>query len=192
MSAPLTRAFAADQRYYGGSIGIVVDNADPRGEGRVRLRFPWFSEEMESDWVRVAQPYAGNGFGFYWVPEIATEVIVSFVQGDIRFPIVIGSLYNGRDKPAVARNGRDPKVIQTQAGHRILIEDQAGQEKIEIVDAQGNNSITIDTTTNTITITALGDVAVKATGRLTMSGDAGVEISSSGAVSIRGATIGLN
>jgi phage baseplate assembly protein V len=191
MTGSLTRAFEADQRYYGGSIGIVVANDDPRGEGRVRLRFPWFSEDMESDWVRVAQPYAGGGFGFYWVPEVETEVIVSFVQGDIRFPIVIGSLYNGQDKPAVARNGRDPKVIRTKAGHRILIEDQAGQEKIEIVDAEGN-SITIETTTNTITISALGNIAIKATGKLTMSGQGGVEISSSGAVTVRGTTIGLN
>ena len=192
MNAPVVRAFAADYRFYGATIGIVTDNDDPDGLGRVKLRFPWFSEDMKSDWARVAQPYAGNGFGFYWVPELETEVIVSFVQGDIRFPIVTGSLYNGKDSPAYsADSSTDPKVIQTKAGHCIYIEDQAGQEAIEITDLNGN-SIAWDCANNTITISALGDIAVEAKGKLTLSGKTGVEISSPSTVTVKGSTIGLN
>jgi phage baseplate assembly protein V len=174
----------ADQRYFGVVIGLVTDNADPDGLGRVKVNFPWFSDEMISEWCRVAQPYAGNGYGFYWIPELDDEVAVAFMHGDMRIPIVLGSLYNGRDRPTITRNGRDPKVILTKAGHRILLEDQDGQQKIEIVDASGSNSIVIDTTLNNISITAQGDIKLEATGRLTLSGQAGV--------TIRGATIELN
>ena len=182
----------ADQRYFGVVIGLVVDNADPDNLGRVKLRFPWFSDAMESEWCRVAQPYAGNGYGFYWVPEVDDEVAVAFMHGDMRIPIILGSLYNGVDRPTITRNGRDPKVILTKAGHRIVLEDQDGQQKIEIVDASGDNSIVFDTTTNAINIVAKGDISVDATGQLTLSGDAGVTVTSSGTVKISGTTIELN
>lgn len=174
----------ADQRYFGVVIGLVTDNNDPDSLGRVKVNFPWFSDEMISEWCRVAQPYAGNGYGFYWIPEVDDEVAVAFMHGDMRIPIVLGSLYNGQDRPTITRNGRDPKVILTKAGHRILLEDKDGQQKIEIVDSSGNNSIVIDTTMNNISITAQGDIKLEATGRLTLSGQAGVKVS--------GATIELN
>jgi len=192
MTAPV-RAFDADKCFFGVAIGLVTDRDDPSGEGRVRLRYPWFSDDMTSEWARVAQPYAGNGFGFYWVPEVDSEVLVGFERGDMRFPVVLGGLYNGKDLPPFPLGAStDPKVIQTQAGHRILFEDKDGQQKIEIVDASGNNSITIDTTSSKISITASGDISVEASGKLTLSGQTGVEISSPAAVTVRGATIGLN
>jgi phage baseplate assembly protein V len=171
---PVSRA--ADQRYFGVVVGLVTDNADPDNQGRVKLTFPWFSDAMITEWCRVAQPYAGNGYGFYWVPEIDDEVVVAFMHGDMRIPIVVGGLYNGLDRPPFSRNGRDPKVIVTRSGHRILLEDNAGQQQIEIVDASGNNSIVIDTVANSISLTARGDITVHATGQLSLSGDAGVKI----------------
>jgi phage baseplate assembly protein V len=183
---------SADQRYFGVVVALITDNVDPEGQGRVKLTFPWFSGTMTSEWCRVAQPYAGNGYGFYWVPEVDDEVVVSFIHGDMRQPIVVGGLYNGVDKPPFSKNGQDPKVIQTRAGHRILLEDKDGQQKIEIVDASGNNSVVIDTTSNTITVSAQGDIEVSAQGQLKLSGQAGVSIESSATVKIRGATIELN
>lgn len=174
----------ADRRFFGVVIGLVTDNDDPQNLGRVKLNFPWFSDAMTTEWCRVAQPYAGNGYGFYWIPEVDDEVAVTFMHGDMRIPIVIGSLYNGQDRPTFTRNGRDPKVILTKAGHRILLEDKDGQQKIEIIDASGNNSIVIDTTQNSISVSAQGDIKVEASGRLTLTGQAGV--------TIRGATIELN
>lgn len=181
----------ADQRFFGVVVALVTDNVDPENIGRVKVTFPWFSDSMTSEWCRVAQPYAGNGYGFYWIPEIDDEVVVAFMHGDMRIPIVIGSLYNGVDRPPFTRNGRDPKVIQTKAGHRILLEDKGGQEKIEIINSSGN-SIVIDTTANSISITAQGDISVEAQGQLTLSGNSGVSISSPATVTVRGQMIELN
>ena len=198
----VSRVRSTDQRFYGVVEAIVEENDDgDEKEGRVKVCFPWFSGEMVSEWCRVAQFYAGPGYGAYFVPEVGDEVLVAFIHGDMRLPIIIGGLYNGLDKPPAAKNGGDPKYIQTKAGHKIVFEDGPGKEKIEIIDSSGNNIIVIDTTANTITISAQADVTVEAkTGRLTLKGKTGVEISSpatidvkaTGAVTVSGSTIALN
>ena len=195
------RSRAADQRYYGVSEAIVEDNADPEGQGRVRLRFPWFSGEMVSEWCRVAQFYAGPQFGAYFVPECKSEVLVAFIHGDMRLPVVIGGLYNGKDKPPRARKGDDPKYIQTKAGHKILLEDASGKQRIEIVDASGKNSVVIDTAANTITVKSEGDVIIEAvrgvlslkgTTGVAISSDANIDINAKGPVNVSGKPINLN
>jgi phage baseplate assembly protein V len=192
MSA-VPRSRSTDQRFYGVVEGVVEDNDDPDGEGRVKVRYPWFSGEMVSGWCRVAQLYAGPGFGSYFVPERDTEVVVAFIHGDMRKPIVVGGLYSVPDQPPFSRNGSDPKFIQTKAGHRILFEDTDGQRRIEVIDASGNNRIVIDTAANTITVRSEGDLSIEAaTGSLTLKGATGVTISSDGAVNVSGTTINLN
>jgi phage baseplate assembly protein V len=200
MSA-VPRSRSTDRRFYGVAEGLVEDNADPESEGRVKVTFPWFSGEMVSEWCRVAQFYAGPEFGAYFTPEIGAEVLVAFVHGDMRVPVVIGGLYNGQDKPPAARNGSDPKYIQTKAGHKIVFEDASGEERIEIIDSSGKNSIVIDTVANTITVTGESDVTVEAkTGSLTLKGaagvsimsDAGIDINAGGDVTVIGSTINLN
>ena len=197
----VARSRSTDRRFYGVAEALVEENVDPENEGRVKVRFPWFSGQMVSEWCRVSQFYAGPQFGAYFVPEVDAEVLVAFIHGDMRLPIVIGSLYNGQDKPPLARNGADPKYIQTKGGHRILLEDKSGQQRIEIVDASGNNSVVIDTEANKITIKSQADIEVQAgTGSLTLSGstgitissDAGIDIRAAGAVNVNGATINLN
>lgn len=81
----------------------------PKGEevhvdefGRIRVRFYWdrHIQKMEeaSCWIRVAQPWAGNGWGFWSVPRIGQEVVVAFEAGDPDRPMVIGSVYNNDQK----------------------------------------------------------------------------------------------
>jgi type VI secretion system VgrG family protein len=73
---------------------IVTNNNDPDRLYRVKVKFPW--GEFESDWARVAVPYRG---GVFFLPEVDDEVLVAFEGGDPRRPYVVGSLYNGRDRP---------------------------------------------------------------------------------------------
>jgi uncharacterized protein involved in type VI secretion and phage assembly len=91
------RAQTTDKRFYGVVEAVVVEVVDPDKEGRVKIQFPWFDEEMVTEFCRVRQFYAGNGYGAFFVPEAGDEVLVAFVHGDMRMPVILGGLYNGKD-----------------------------------------------------------------------------------------------
>ena len=112
---------------------IVKDNNDPQGMGRVRVQFFWQKGDELSPWIRLIQPYAGSGKGFYFIPEVGEEVMVDFEGGNAERPFVLGAHYNGE-----AKSGYNPmtKAIHTQSGTKILLNDAEGSVRIE--DASGN------------------------------------------------------
>jgi uncharacterized protein involved in type VI secretion and phage assembly len=92
-------------------IGVVTNVADPQGQIRVRVHFPWMDDAQETDWIRIATMMAGGGRGSMFMPEVQDEVLVGFEHGDTRFPYVVGFLWNGQDAPpgrtcATARSSR--------------------------------------------------------------------------------------
>lgn len=151
-------------RFYGVVVGVVTNNKDPEQLGRVKVKFPWLSDQDESNWARIASPMAGNGRGFYFLPEVEDEVLVAFEQGDVAFPYILGALWNGKDKPPVTNEDgkNDVRVIKSRSGHVIRLTDEASKEKIEIIDQSGKNSIVIDAAKNTITITSDKDITLSA------------------------------
>jgi uncharacterized protein involved in type VI secretion and phage assembly len=126
--------------FFGVVEALVEENVgDPGKEGRVKVRFPWYSDDTVTEWCRVAQLYAGNGYGSCWVPEKGDEVLVAFVHGDMNRPIVLGGLYNGVDKPPTSRErDEDRKLLRTRAGHQLLLEDTADARKIQLTTAGGH------------------------------------------------------
>lgn len=68
------------------------------GLGRVRLLFLWDENREPTSFVRVNQVWAGNNFGFFFIPRVGMEVLVAFEQGDIDRPVVVGSVYS-QDAP---------------------------------------------------------------------------------------------
>jgi phage baseplate assembly protein V len=140
MTATLARSRSTDQRYYGIYEALVSDVNDPAKEGRVKIKMPWFDGQMETEWCRVRQFYAGNGYGAVFVPDVGDEVLISFIQGDMRQPIILGGLFNGADKPP-ARDPRE-RIICSRNGHKIRFIDStpnSGDRGALIVeDAHGN------------------------------------------------------
>jgi len=181
-------SFSPD-RIFGVVVGIVTNNNDLEGLGRVRVRFPWLSgtdeSADESAWARIAAPMAGKGRGAYFLPEVDDEVLVAFEHGDIRFPFVLGALWNGQDKPPAANNDgkNNLRLIQSRSGHKIRLDDTKHGEKIEIIDSSGKNSLVIETRrkeekedTNAITVKAEGDITLESTqGKVTIKGQ-GIEV----------------
>jgi uncharacterized protein involved in type VI secretion and phage assembly len=199
-------------RIYGVVVGVVTNNQDPDKLGRVKVKFPWLSADHESNWARIACPMAGNGRGFFFLPEVDDEVLVAFEHGRVEFPYVVGSLYNGKDKPP-GDNGdgkNNLRSLKSRSGHTITLDDTDGKEKIQIVDAKEKESIVLDVSTNTITITADKDVTIESkNGKLVLKGAQGVEITSDqgpgklkvakdldieggGQVNVKGSAINLN
>ncbi|WP_222705473.1 phage baseplate assembly protein V [Terriglobus albidus] len=170
----------------GVAMALVTDNKDAEGLGRVKVKFPWLDESDESHWARIVTPMAGKDCGLYLLPEVGDEVLIAFEQGSVDHPYVLGSLWNGVDKPpdANADGKNNHRFLKSRSGHMVRLDDTEGAEKIQIIDKSGKNNITIATADNSITIHAAGNVKVEAQGKLTLTG-AGVEITSTAAVAIK-------
>jgi type VI secretion system secreted protein VgrG len=71
--------------------------------GRVKVQFHWDrhgkKDAGSSCWVRVAQAWAGGGFGAICIPRVGQEVVVDFLEGDPDQPLVLGSVYNAAQMP---------------------------------------------------------------------------------------------
>ena len=145
-------------------VGLVLDNQDPAGLGRVRINLPGASDKEIGHWARVAAPMAGDGRGMFFLPEKDDEVLVAFEQGDITRPYVLGALWNGQDKPPESNSDgqNNLRLIKSRSGHLIRLDDSVGAEKIEIIDKSGANSVTVDTAGNTILIKSAQDVVIEA------------------------------
>ncbi|MDR6565800.1 type VI secretion system Vgr family protein [Chitinophaga ginsengisegetis] len=130
---------------------IVTDNHDPKGLGRVRVKFVW--QQGSSPWIRLHQPHGGANKGFYFIPEINEEVWVDFEGGNPEAPYVTGCAYNGKAAPGLGDPMNNIKAIKTRSGHMIRLDDTDGDENIIITD-KGGNTITMDTRSQNISLSA--------------------------------------
>ena len=156
--------------FYGVTVGIITNNKDPDGLGRVKVKFPWLSQDEESNWARVLTPMAGHERGIYFLPEVDDEVLVAFEQGDMNVPYILGALWNGKDKPPVKNdNGKNnQRVIKSRSGHQIILDDTEGEEQIIIQDKTGNNQIIINSKDNQMDIKVEQDLSIKTKGKITL------------------------
>jgi uncharacterized protein involved in type VI secretion and phage assembly len=194
-------------------VGVVTNNNDPEQLGRVRVKYPSLSDTEESNWARVATPSAGKARGLLMLPQPDEEVIIGFEHGDTRRPIVVGSVFNGKDKPG-------DELIQNKDGSFALLSNekirQHSKKDFEIKSDQNmtveikqdekhtvKGSYTHETTgagklkAQTYNVEAGSSMTVKgvsvtveASASLTLKG-ATVDIQGSGPVNIKGAIINL-
>jgi type VI secretion system secreted protein VgrG len=137
-------------RIYGPQTARVVG---PSGEeiyldalGRAKVQFFWDKIDAEGDatsstWVRVAQGWAGNGWGAHFWPRVNDEVVVQFLNGDPDNPVITGSVYNGKNSPPYplpdngTRSGilsRSSKGGSAANANQLRFEDKRGSEQIYI------------------------------------------------------------
>jgi len=205
-----------DTRFYGVVVGVVTNIDDPDKTGRVKVSFPWLSSDDESYWARVTQIMTGNDRGGWFIPEVGDEVLVAFEHGDIRHPYVIGSLFNGKDKPPSESNfssDNNIRLIKSRSGHIIKLDDTSGSEQIVIVSKNSKSTITLKADGNieiksdnikieaTQTLDLKGqNVNVKADMKLSCTGGSGFEVKSnangdinaSGILNVKGSMLNLN
>jgi len=132
-------------------IARVTDNNDPKGLGRVRVQFIWqVAKKLQTPWIRVVQPHAGGGKGFYFIPEIGEEVWVDFEGQNAERPFVVGSNYNGKEYSPFHNTNNDIKAIQTRSGHKLIFTED---ESILLSDKNGN-TLRFDTQGKNIEISA--------------------------------------
>ena len=196
--------------------GIVIENKDPEGLGRVKVRLPWLSEESFTTWARVATPLAGSTLdeaepsGLYLLPDVETEVLVAFAHGSADHAYVLGALWNGRARPPETNEDdlNNVQLWRSRSGLEIRLDDTEGEEKVAITDLEKTVSIVLDATEGKISIQADTDISISAKGALNLSAEAEMSLSAGGAlkisaddvleisagadVTVEGATINLN
>lgn len=189
-------------RVFGVVVGVVSNNKDDEGLNRVKVTFPWLSEDEESQWARVACFMAGEKRGAVFLPEVGDEVLVAFEHGDVDRPYVLGALWNGKDAPPVTNDDgkNNVRMIRSRSGHIVSLDDTDGSEKIAVTDKTGKNSIVWDSATNTITISADKDIMLKApSGTITLDAQnlelkssADTKAEASGTMTVKGSTVNIN
>ena len=194
-------------RWPGVVTAVVTNTDDPNDWGRVKLKFPWMTDDAESDWARVLGVGAGPEAGLFVMPDVDDEVLVTFAHGDFSQPFVLGGLWNGKHQlppeAAKARSGEKPLVRtwRSRKGHRVAVYDNA-DDKVEIVTA-GGHQLVLDDANRSVTITSKGghtitlddsskEIEIKATGNLKIQAGGNMDLQANGQMNIKGTLINLN
>lgn len=109
--------------------------------GRIKVKFAWdrgeSADESCSCWLRVAQSWAGGGFGAFVLPRIGQEVLVAFLDGDPDRPLVVGTVFNGDNAaPYALPDDATRSVFKTRSSpggegfNELSFEDAAGEEEV--------------------------------------------------------------
>lgn len=204
-------------------VGLVTAlQDDPEGEHRIQVRVPMIEATGEGVWARVATLDAGEERGSFFLPEIDDEVIVGFLGGDPRNPVVLG-MVNSSAKPAPLEASDDNHekgfvtrgelkllfdddkkavTIETPNGNTVVLSEEDAALRLEdengstiLLDGDG---ITLDSGAD-ITIKAGGnvtiegtDVTITASGQLKGEGSSGAEVSSGANTVIKGSAVQIN
>lgn len=137
---------AARPRMEGLHTAIVLAPAGEEihtdAQGRIKIRFFWDWRQTatadSSPFIRVVQPWAGNGWGGQFIPRAGTEVAVAFMDADPDRPVVVGGFYNGADKPIF------PEGEKTKTGFRSRSSLKGGAEdfnEFSFDDAKGKEVV---------------------------------------------------
>ncbi len=201
---------------WGGVVtAIVTNNNDPEDQGRVKLKYPWMSSDVETGWARVAGAGAGDERGFYCLPEVNDEVLVAFEHGDVNRPLVVSGIWNGVDKPTVPSSEaiRDGKVhtraFKTRSGHTLtFVDDSEGKVRLETagghtlllddenqvvqIETSGGAVIKLDDSDSSIAVQCSGKLSIEASQDVEIKAGANMNIEASGQLKLKGATIDLN
>lgn len=173
-------------------IGVVTDIKDEGKLCRIKVKIPSMPITDNThicNWISLG---GSKDRGWFSLPEVDDEVLVAFEHGDISRPLILGALWNGKDKApdnnADGKNAR--RSWKSSSGHKVIFEDVEGFISIE--DGGGIGTVKIDAKNNKIEITAKqGDVGVQCKTDMTiLAGE--IEITGKGAVDLMGKSTGVD
>ncbi|SHE82301.1 hypothetical protein SAMN02745206_00903 [Desulfacinum infernum DSM 9756] len=170
-------------------LAQVVSVNDPDGRHRVQVRllsFDGFDQQNGPVWARVAVPFAGPQRGAFFLPDVGDEVVVTFVGGDPRFPVVVGSLWNGSAPAPETLGGSGEEVdrwtLVGKAGTRIAIEEPtSGSPTVRITTPSGVEA--------ELTDDGGGKIVCRAAGSTITLDSAGVSVQTPATVSVEASQV---
>ncbi len=178
------------KRYYGVYPAEVTDISDPDQQGRVKVSLPWSPDNEGAGfdvWARLATMMAGNNRGFWFIPDVGDEVLVTFEAGDTRRPYVVGMLWNGQDTPPESMDGagdNNLKVLRSRNGVKLTLDDRSGQEQM-ILETPGGQKVTLKDGPGAVEIVDSNGNSVKLE-------SSGITINSSAKVTINASNVAVS
>ena len=153
-------------------IGKISEiEKDPKNQFRVKVVIPelktinnniWDNIFENGIWAKLSQCYVSEDSGFFFYPEIGTQVIVSFLSENPTQPVVLGSLYTNENKPYNEINNlNDYKAIVLK--NKMKIEFDQENEKLSISTEKGNE-IKLDEKNTEISIKDANDNEISISG----------------------------
>lgn len=174
-------------------LADVVDNADPKGHGRVKVKFKWECQTNDiTEWLRVITPDAGSSEkvsknrGFSFIPEAGDQVVIAFEEGNVARPIVLGSVYHGKSGIGGGDTNKT-KSLTTRSGNTIIMDDSNGSINVKdpsgnVITMHGNGQVTL-TAPNSFTINTK-DFIVNASNSIAINAQPGEEGGGEGTIAI--------
>ncbi|HEV7991895.1 MAG TPA: phage baseplate assembly protein V [Gemmatimonadaceae bacterium] len=207
-TAPSETTHEAGGYVKGVAIALVTQNKDDDGLCRVKVRYPWHDKPRESYWARLAMPMTGKDRGLVLIPEVGDEVLVAFEREDLRFPYVLGSLWNGKEKPPLANDDgkNDKRILKSRKKHYLLFDDgdkgvvELAHEKGRritfdddgfVVQDEKGNTVKVNSSSGDMTIEAKGKLSIKAQS-ITIESSSTLDLKASGPMTVRGLTVAIN
>jgi uncharacterized protein involved in type VI secretion and phage assembly len=149
-----------DRRFFGKYRGVVIDNRDPENLGRLKVKVPSvLGNEIVSGWANPCVPFGGNpNTGNFFIPENGAGVWVEFEEGDLEFPVWVGTFWSkpdNRSEVPKPNNGEgaevdeipDPdkrKMIKTKMGHTIQLVDDENNGMVIVKDGVNGHVMVMD------------------------------------------------
>ncbi len=196
MNKGLRQTWKTGGNEYGMALATVSNTDDEQRLGRVKvqylLKFDRHGNPVETDWLQFASPYAGEGYGMFFLPEPGTRALVAYAVHDPSRAYIVGFLWDGKKVPPVAQEKRaNVRVIETKNKKRITIDDSE-EGKIEILDENGN-VFRINSSSGKVEIECKGGVSIRSTGgeSVDISCDGNASIQAEGSLSVNAAEISL-
>ena len=189
-------------------IGKVTKiDADPNDELRIQVNIPTLKATGDGLWAKLATLYAGEEAGSFFIPEVDSQVVVSFLSNDSRYPVILGSLYTKTTKPYKTIDPENQfkailskekltlefddveKIITVKSSDDNYIKIKETDKEIEITDINKN---TILTSADGIKLDSAKDITIKAKGKITLKGSKGVNIDGGSKLTIKAGAIEMN
>lgn len=186
-------------------VGVVLKlDGDPLGEHRIQVKVPVLDAQTPGVWARLAQYYASNTFGAFYLPEVGDEVVLGYFNNDPSHPVILGSLYSSNRAPPYAiEAANNTKALVTRSKVKIEINDE---DKVVTIITPANNKVVLsdkdksitlqDQTNNKVTLTTDGitldspkDIKLSAKGSMTLDAVGAVSITSKADVKASGLNI---
>jgi phage protein D/phage baseplate assembly protein gpV len=186
-------------------IGEVTQiNNDPKNQNKIKVVIPVLNDQGDGIWASLTHAYTGDESGAFVIPEVGSQVVVSFIAENLKHPVVLGCLYTSTKKPYTSTEEENNlKAFVTRS--KMKIEFNEEEKEISISTPEGNsivlnenkqeiliedqNDNQIKTSSSGIELKSKKDIKITSGGSLQLSAQGKVDISSTADLSVKGLNI---